>query len=165
MIDVHQTTVKDLHALAAKRGVRGVVGAADEGKARLISWRDGARYNKARGRYWNPEVSRPSPAGHLVAKLNEGLPAVVRRTPRQRYDVLLQRLVQDGLKSYKAFGRVEWPKSIQDELRVLGWKDGDPNFWGQAEALARKFIEEGANIQRAKDQRKVTLDWHGHLSA
>jgi hypothetical protein len=101
----------------------------------------------------------------MKAELSEGLPAIQRREARERFHVMRDKILADAERSYKTFGYVIWPKSIQDELTALGWKAGNPNFKAQVEDLARKYVEEGARKQAAKDQRKVSLDWHGHLSA
>jgi len=132
----------------------------------IVPMRDAGRIDPGDGARWNRE-HRPNQTyrvpDSVVAKMHEGLPPVIRRTPRQRYKVLVDRLVQDGLKSYKAVGYPVWPKSIQDELKTLGWKEGDPRLYEQVEALATKMIVAGENKQREKDARKVTRDWHGHF--
>lgn len=150
----------------AREGVRGMVPIVqasgqnlDQRELQLVPWQRSAR---PKGR-WNLKDT-PIPQD-MVRRMHEGLPPIIRRTPRERYKVLIDRLVADGLKSYRAYGYPVWPKSVQDDLKALGWKEGDPRLYEQVEALARKYIEEGAQKQRAKDARKSTLDWHGHLSA
>lgn len=156
MIDVHKTTLKDLALIAEKHGQRGRVAT---GKG-LIDWRQASVTPDKRWR----RLPAPSPE-QMKAELTKDLPPVVRREARERFKVLVNRLYEDGLKTYQAHGYPVWPKSIQDELAVLGWQIGNPDLRGQVEALARKYVEEGARKQREKDQKKSVLDWHGHATA
>lgn len=155
-MDVRTTTIGDLNRIAAERGTRGRVATAKG----LIPWQQGS---VTPDRKWR-RLPSPSPE-QMKAELSRDLPPVVRREARERYKVLVNRLFADGMKSYETFGYPVWPKSIQEELRVLGWKTGNPDLRGQVEALAKKYIEEGARKQRAKDAHKTALDWHGHTSA
>lgn len=165
--DPKALSFRDLDEIARKRGHKGVVAAADaDGTKGFLPWQHASRKG-TRGKKLNPLVQNrlKTREQQLLAKLYEDLPPIVRREPRQRYEVLLNQLVEQGLKTYRAYGYPVWPKSIQQELKVLGWKEGDPDFYAQAEALAGKFIKEYAQKQKAKDQRKSALDWHGHYSA
>lgn len=92
-------------------------------------------------------------------------PAEIRRTARERYQELLRRLWSDANLTFYKDGEIRWPKSIQDEIAVLGIAQGKPDLAQQVEALARHFIVKGAREQQAHDYKKVALDWHGHLSA
>jgi hypothetical protein len=94
-----------------------------------------------------------------------GGPAEVRRHARVRYQELLRRLWSDANLHFYKDGEIRWPKSIEDEIAVLGIAQGKPNLAAQVESLARRFIERGAREQQAQDQKRITADWHGHLSA
>jgi len=160
-MDVRSLTIGDLNRIARERGQRGKVATAqgliDHTQASL------------KGRSGTPNQTwrqfRAPTEEQMRAELSVGLPDVVRRSARERYRVLVRMLFDEGQRSYEMFGYPVWPKSIQAELKALGWKEGNPNLEGQVEALARKYIEEGARIQKAKDDRKVALDWSGHYSA
>ena len=58
-----------------------------------------------------------------------------------------------------------WPKSVEDEIRVLGIAQGKTSLMEQVEQLARHYIVKGARIQQEQDRKRITSDWHGHLSA
>ena len=115
---------------------------------------------------WNPNARANEPVpDQLVRQLKENLPPMPRREPRERYRVLIQKLVQDALPSYRRLGYPVWPYSVQQELKALGWKEGDPKLWEQVESLARYYIERGARMQKEQDDRQTSIGWHGHLSA
>ena len=84
---------------------------------------------------------------------------------------MLQKISEDVLRMYRAHGRIHWPESAWKELKAIAWKTGDPKLLElggeeglrkQIEALTRHVVEEGENKQKAKDNRKVVRDWHGH---
>jgi hypothetical protein len=100
----------------------------------------------------------------MVQKLHTGLPPVVRRTPEARFEALFRKLVETGLGSVKVRGYPVWPKSIQRKLAALGFKPNDTDVYAQCSALARQLFTEAGHIQALKDQRKSTLDWHGHYN-
>jgi hypothetical protein len=155
-LDLHNTTLKDLALIAEKQGQRGTVATAKG----LIPWQQGS---VTPDRKWR---RLPAPTTEqMQAELRKDLPPIVRREARVRFAAIRDRLLADAERSYSVTGRVVWPKSMQDELTALGWKVGNPNFRAQVEDLARKYVEEGARKQRAKDQHKVTLDWSGHTTA
>lgn len=154
--DPKKWTLRDLAEHAKTNGVRGRVAT---GKG-LIHHTEASRGPDGKFR----KFAAPSQE-QMKAELSQGLPPVIRREARARYQVLIKRLFEDGQKTQQIFGYPVWPKSIQDELRALGWQFGNPDLQGQVEALARKYIEEGARKQKEKDEKKVALDWHGHLSA
>ncbi len=161
MLDVHNTTLADLARIAREQGERGRVATARG----LIPWqRSSVKGRSGTGQRAMRRLPAPTPE-QMKAELSKDLPPVIRREARERYRVLANRLYADGLKSYELFGYPVWPKSVQDELRAFGWKEGNPDLWGQVEALARKYVEEGAHKQKEKDQKKSSLDWHGHLTA
>lgn len=156
--------------------VRGYVPvAAPGGKVDLVPWTKAPRVTPRKGpTRWNPKVmvqNIPVPE-HVQKAMLEGLPPEIRRTPRERYKVLVTRLVHDAMKAKREFGRVIWPKSIEDEIRRLSWLEGDPTLLqrienGATEAIekfAGSLMENAARNQRAKDQHKVALDWHGHYN-
>jgi len=157
---------EQVRKVLAREGVRGMVPIVQasghdltERELQLVPWQRSARPN---GKWRLPETPVPT---DMVQRMHAGLPPVIRRTARERYKVLIDRLVADGMKTYRAYGYPVWPKSVQDDLKALGWKEGDPRFYDQVEALARKYIEEGANKQREKDAKVTSREWHGHLSA
>jgi len=117
-------------------------------------------------RKWNPRATANEPTPEqLVRQLKEDVPVMPRREAPERFKVLVQKLVQDALPSYRRFGYPVWPSSVQTELKTLGWKEGDPKLWEQVESLARYYIERGARMQKEQDDRQTSIGWHGHLSA
>jgi len=168
MIDVHTTTVADLRREATRSGKPGTVAIGTATGAHVGHFTQASR----RGRTGEPQAPNAAlisqenrTVARMIDRLHEGLPVVVRRSARQRYEVLLKQLIDQGLATYKLHGYAVWPRSVQDDLRALGWKDGDPGFLAQAEALASHYIEKWSHVQKEKDQRRSTLDWHGHLNA
>lgn len=153
-------TMRELNTIARTRGVMGHLATADG----LLPWQRSTLVGRSGT---GPRDSRRVPVSDAAMKaaLTADLPPVVRREARERYRVLVNRLYADGLRSYELFGYPVWPKSIADELRAFGWKEGNPDLWGQVETLARRYVEQGAHKQRESDQRKTTLDYHGHLTA
>jgi len=160
-MDLKTTTFRDLERIAKERGVRGRV-ATGQG---LLPWQQSSlRGRSGTGARGFRQLPAPTEE-QMRAELTADLPPPIRRSARDRYRVLVNRLFAEGQRTYAQFGYPVWPKSIQDELKTLGWTEGNPNLQGQVEALARKYIEEGARIQKEKDSKKVTLDWSGHYSA
>lgn len=157
-MDPRTTTIGDLNRIARERGQRGKVATAegliDHTQASLVG-RTGS--GKQRWR----ELPAPTEE-QMRAELSADLPPVVRRTARERYLVLLNRLAEEAKKSYQQFGYVKWPDSLQNELKILGWRAGDPDLAGQVEALARRMFEKAHHQQAESDRHKVALDWHGH---
>jgi len=131
----------------------------DKVEPKLIPWQDAARIGKDNRP--NPRVFAPAEAipQHVF---EEGLPTVVRRTARQRYEVLVKRLLEAGRMSEAKAGRPVWPESMQRVLDSQGFKRGDTDLHAQVYALAKHYIVKAENQQRAKDRKKVVLDWHGH---
>jgi hypothetical protein len=172
VIDVYRTTPADLRRLALGKGGRqGYVAASDGTTAGQLHY---TKAGELKGR-WNNDVPRETRKveDRLIRKLHEGLPPQRRRTDEQRYRSMFNRLAQVALESYRRVGYAAWPKSIETDLKVLGWTTGDPKLeaYGgerkvlkQVEELTRLYIERGSNSQKVKDQRKPTLDWHGHYS-
>lgn len=87
---------------------------------------------------------------------------VVRRTPRARFEQVLQTLITDAREQFQRTGYIAWPQSIVAELKAMGWKEGKPDMWNEVELLARKYIEEGANKAKATNSKFVTTPGHGH---
>ena len=114
---------------------------------------------------WNPRAMAPEPVPDQLLRQLRDVPAMPRREPRERFKVLVAKLVQDALPSYRRLGYPVWPVSVQQELKALGWREGDPKLWEQVESLARSYIERGARMQAEQDSHKVSRGWHGHLSA
>lgn len=159
--DPKTLTWGDLDRIARKEGQLGKVAT---GKGLLPH-----QQSSLEGRAGSPDQKwrrLPAPSeAQMRAALEADIPAVVRRSARERFLVLANRLREDGEKSMRMFGYPVWPASVQRELKELGFKVGNPDLASQVEALARKYVEEGARKQKAKDDRKTALDWHGHLTA
>lgn len=146
----------------------------DQVTHRMVHWTKAAYIGTVRGaRRENLHESEPDPEA-VRERMRAELPSIVRRAPRERYRVMLERIAADALASYRSHGRVLWPRSLELELKALGWADGDPKLKdlggieavrAQVEALTRRYIETGARRQRETDARKSTLDWHGHTTA
>lgn len=142
------------------------------GKPRLIPWNQAARQSKPGGtNRWVNRGQLFKVPDEQVARMQEALPPVVRRTPKERYRATLNRVALDALNTYRVTGRIAWPKSAWDELKVLAWKTGDPHLTDlggedqlrrQIEALTRHVVETGEMQQKENDQRKSVLDWAGH---
>ncbi len=114
---------------------------------------------------WAPGITKAEVPAGMEQRMFTGLPAEIRRTARQRYAELLKRLYSDATLHFYKDGEIRWPKSIRDEIAVIGIAQGKPNLADQVETLARHFLVKGARQQQAQDQKKIALDWHGHLSA
>lgn len=176
-LDVHRTTLADLERIARQEGKRGQTAAGTPGGAWNAPWQQATHVRGKDGKLRvNQELIRRENAQipATIDKLFQGLPAVVRRTPRQRYESLVAQLGEYAYASIRKTGQIHWPASIERELRILGWKDGDPrlNSIGtlegakrQIEDLAHKFTPEYANKLKEKDRKKVALDHSGHYSA
>ena len=157
-MDPKTTTFRDLERIARERGQRGKVatrdGLIDHTEASLVG-RSGSGKQAWRG-FAVPTEEQ------LRAEFQSDLPPIIRRTPRERFLVLLLRLRAEAEKSVKLHGRVIWPASLQAELTAMGWREGNPDLPGQVEALARRMFEKAAHQQADSDQAKVARDWHGH---
>jgi hypothetical protein len=101
----------------------------------------------------------------MQTRMFTGLPTDIRRTARERFGELVRRLWTDANLTFYKDGEVRWPKSIQNEIAVIGLAQGKPDLGKQVEELARRFIVKAARQQQDQDQNKVVSDWHGHLSA
>jgi hypothetical protein len=175
--DPHTLTVADLDRKAHQEGQVGRTAAGVVGEAWQAPWNQATHVRGIDGKLrTNAELIRRENAQipGMVAELFRDLPPVLRRTPRQRYESLVAQLAEFAHASIRTTGQIHWPASIERELKVLGWKDGDPRLESigtlegakrQIEDLARKFTPEYANKLKEKDQKKVTLDHSGHYSA
>ena len=176
-LDVYKMTPGDLRRLALKEGRKGQAAVGIPGKAWNPKWNEAAFITGKDGKQRpNQELIRRENAQipATIAKLFSDLPPIVRRTPRQKYESLVQQLADYAIQSLRATGKVHWPQSILLELKKLGWMDGDPRLdnlgtlegaMKQIEDLAHKWTPEFANKQRAKDAKRTTLDWSGHYNA
>ncbi len=161
---------------ALKRGpVRGhVLRSEPGGKVSLVPWQQGARVpvnGRSGPERWNPRVivqNVPVPEAARQQML-AGLPAERRRESRERYHVLVTRLIADGMRLKEQYGRVIFPKSIQDEIKRLAWLEADPTLPQRIERGATEAIEKyagflmgkAAHQQRDKDRKTTARDWHG----
>lgn len=155
--------VKDLRAIAEEKGRQGFVAQANaDGTAGQVHWSQSSVTPDNR---WNQKVKGEDirTEERMVSSLYEGLPEVKRRTARSRFEVLFERLVSDAFGTFYKDGRVEWPASIQAKATALGLKPTDPPEM-QCRVLAEQLFIEAGHKQAAKDQKKVSLDWHGHYN-
>lgn len=160
---VKTTTVGDLRRLAEEEGRKGFVAQANEdGTAGQVRWEQAS---DKKG-YWNQDVAGETRTveQRMVASLHEGLPEVKRRTAQERFTVLFERLVAEGMVSYRRLGYPVWPKSIQRKLTELGWKEKDSDVYGQCRALAKQLFVEAGQKQKSKDQKRTSVGWHGHYN-
>ena len=134
---------------------------------KLIPWTEAAYLGsgsiakgeqKKNPKVWASEVVPQA----VMERWEDELPAPVRRSSRQRYESLVQKLLAAGRASEAAYGRPVWPESIQLVLDGLGFKRTNTDMHAQVYALAKHYIVKAENQQRAKDARKVVTDWHGH---
>lgn len=157
-MDPRTTTIADLNRIARERGQRGKVATAEG----LIDHTEAAFKGRAgSGKQKLRQFADPTPE-QMKAELSAELPAIIRRTPRERFLVLLARLRAEAEKSVALHGRVIWPASLQAELTAMGWRAGNPDLAGQVEALARRMFEKAAHQQNESDAGKTVRDWHGH---
>jgi hypothetical protein len=106
-----------------------------------------------------------------VQAMKETLPVVTRRTPRERLEAMIRRVMPDMLEMYRVTGKAEWPSSVREVLHYLAERDNDPSLEvaggvadviHQGKALMGWIAETGGRQQAAQDYKKVTLDWAGH---
>jgi hypothetical protein len=106
-------------------------------------------------------------------KLVEGLPPEIRREARERYEVLVKRLLTEMQQIKKLYGKYVPPASIAEEIQAASWRFGDPTLLKRIENVEPSAVEvyasylmmDVANRQKEKDKRKVATDWHGHYNA
>jgi hypothetical protein len=131
------------------------------------------------GRIWEAEKDIPLERfGSFRAPSMDGvfedmkstLPPVIRRSPRQRMESMMQRIVEQAVTSYRITGKAQWPKSTLDTLGEIARKNNDPQLLKeggieqviyQGKALARHLAEEGENRQKAQDSKRTTRNWSG----
>lgn len=129
-------------------------------EVKLMPWHKAARVGP--NNRPNPKVfaeSSPVPQ-HVFEQMQSELPAPVRRTANQRYEVLVKRLMEMG-RGLQTPSGVLWPDSLQRILDASGKKKGD--LTTQVYTLARHFIVRAENKQRANDAKQTTVGWHGHF--
>lgn len=112
----------------------------------------------------------PGMAGAVQA-MKDTLPNRPRRTPRERMESMLQRVLPQMLAAYKETGKAEWPRSMQNVLDEIAKRDHDPTIAHagdveqvirQGKALTRWLSETGARQQSLADYKQVTVEWAGH---
>ena len=121
-------------------------------------------------RAWDAFEAETAPIAYQA--MRETLEPVVRRTPRERYEAMLNRVLPDMLKAYRENGQMpEWPRSLQAVLEHVAARDHDPTLIErggveqvirQGKALVSYLVETGARQQAAQDYKKVALDYPGH---
>jgi hypothetical protein len=157
--------------LAPGQTATGVVPAVDvdmntmtASRPKLVPWHKSALIGDSR-KDWkrNAEVwSSEQVPQQMVDQMHAGLPPMIRRTANERYESLVRRLTETARVSKQAYGRVVWPLSVQKVLTEIGVKP-TADERTQVYALAKHYIVKSENQQRAKDARKVAVDWHGHF--
>ena len=133
------------------------------------------------GRIWEAEPDLPTqryddvvaPEMEAVFEdMRSTLDPVRRRTPKERLQATMQPIVEQALASYKATGKIIWPRSAELALGEIARLTHDPSLVKdtggveqvikQGQALARYIADTGVRQQAAQDYKKVTLDWAGH---
>lgn len=154
---------KALRRYAHRLNRPGFVAQAEGGGVRVVPWLYSAR--RADGALLPQQVPVPE---KYQREMKETLPPTVRRTVQQRFEKLVDSLFREAVASYRLHGRVVWPKSIQNELRVMGVTMGEPAnvdaIRKQVEQMARHYITKAGHQQADSDRSKVVLDWHGHYN-
>lgn len=150
------------------------------GKVELVLWYKSTRVNRRKSdgtetpNRWNPKImvqNIPVPQ-HIQQAMIDGLPPERRREARERYAVLVKRLLTDMQQVKAMFGRYTPPASIAEEIRQASWKFGDPTLLKRIENVEPSAVEtyaaflmgDTAAKQREQDRNKVTVDWHGHYN-
>ena len=110
--------------------------------------------------------------GALADELLSTVEATPRRTPRERYQSMLNKVLPDMLRAYHDYGQMpEWPRSLQAVLAYIAERDHDPTLTTmggvdqvirQGKALVAYLSETGARQQAEADSKMVTLNWSGH---
>lgn len=115
---------------------------------------------------WNPRSPVTQAPGEVPEDMQErmykSLPPVVRRVPRQRFEQVLQTLINDAREKFQRTGYIAWPQSVINELKALGWQEGKPDMHNEVLLLARKYIEQGENRGKEVAGKFVTTPGHGH---
>lgn len=162
----------DERALKAVAGgpVQGLIPAVDtidgERVVRLIPWNQAARqHSEARGETRDRWALPAAQEVDVTEQVINTLPPDVHTPHRVRYQALVRQLFNDANENFKRTGYVQWPASVESELRAMGWANGQPTLLQQVEALAAKHITEAANHQKEQDLRRVTTDGNGRYSA
>ncbi len=148
--DPHAVTAKDLRVIAKERGKVGKVAVADQDGPGLAPWQNGATRGPVGSARVNEHLIRKENTRipGMIRSLEDRLPPIIRRTPRERFLSLSRTLLAEGMRTHRVLGYPVWPRSVQDELRAMGWKEGNPDLAGQVEALARRYIERGSRRQQ-----------------
>ena len=162
--------------------LRGVVPRATPGgEVEFVPWHQSTRVNRRRSdgsetpNRWNPKVmvqNIPVPQPVLQAMI-DGLPPERRREARERYEVLVKRLLTEMRQIKKLYGKYVPPASIAEEIRQAAWRFGDPALLNRienvepaaVEVYASYLMQDTASKQKEQDRRKVASDWHGHYNA
>lgn len=135
----------------------------------LVHWTRAARRPVVRGgpEQWAPGFAPGTVTQvpqHIVEAVQASAPAEIRRTAREKFGELVRDLLADA-HAFSNDGRIVWPKSVRDQMEVIGIAQGKADIIAEVEALARHYTEKGAWLQREKDRRHVTAGWHGHTSS
>lgn len=139
---------------------------------RRIPYREAARIpDGAGGKRWNVRLFNEVTPITEQQQAALAVPLPPRRDPNERYRSMLNRITEDMLRTYRETGTILWPASAWEELKLVAWRTGDPKLLDlggeeqlrkQIVALTRHVVETGERKQRAKDSKKVALDYHGH---
>src|SRR5215470_17460259 len=89
--------------------------------------------DKAQERIWEETVDpRDESMGlpgmaQAVEAMRQTLPVRPRRTHRQRFESMFDKVLPDMLRMYRVAGRAAWPTSAREALRYLADRDHDPS--------------------------------------
>lgn len=132
----------------------------------LIPWNKAARqHSKSRGETEDQWVLPDPTEADITEQAIKTLPPDVHIPHRDRYQMLVRKLFADATATFMRTGYVQWPKSVEDELRKMGWLSGQPTLLEQVEALAAKYIVEASNHQKQQDAHRSTTPGNARYSA
>lgn len=147
------------------------------GTVELVPWHRSTRINKRLSdgtetpNEWNARLLATTPVPATMQRaMFEGLEPTRRREASERYDALVRRLLSEMRKVKQVLGKAVVPESVAAQIRHVSWIEGDPGLLDRIEQVepaaietyAKFLMQDAASRQRAKDQKKVVLDWHGH---
>lgn len=128
-------------------------------KAKAIHWSDSALIGEDNTP--NPQVWEGDVPQHVFEQMQASLPKQVRRTARQRHEVLIQRLLDIGKACPVVAGQIVWPQSLKSILDTTGVVNNE-DLIPQVFALAKHFAMKSENEQRAADRKNFDPGWHQH---
>ena len=157
---------------ALKRGpVRGYAIEKEEGKRPVLR-----HWTKTSGLSTqpNPHALGPKPISQAVIdEMKAELPPIRRRTPQQRYDELVERLLAEMRRAKTFLGRAAVPASIAAQIEHVARTEGPRDLLKRIERAEPEAVKiyagflmrDAAAKQKEKDRHKSALDWGGHYNA